>query len=225
MMRSVLSLALIFAGVSAFVPTTNPALHRFTRVERLSPLFLSTADFKNGLTIEFDGAPWKIIEFLHVKPGKGSAFVRSKLKNLLNGNTQEKTWRAGESMDAADVNTYEAQYTYDEGENYVFMNMETFEEARVPTAQAASESKYFKEGMELKLMEWNGKVIAVQVPATLELKVVETEPGVKGNTAQGVTKPATLETGAIINVPGFIDVDEVIKVNTEKDEYLGRVNN
>lgn len=215
----------LVAGATAFAPS-NGAFRLMTRqpkMQRLSPLFLSTADFKNGLTIEFGGAPWRVLEFLHVKPGKGSAFVRTKVKNLLNGNVNEKTWRAGESVDAASVTTEEMQYTYAEEENYVFMNMESFEEARIPISVVGDKKKYLSEGTEIKALLWNDKCIDCQLPTSMNIRVASTEPGIRGNTAQGVTKPATLETGAVIMVPGFICEGELVKVNTEKDEYTSRV--
>lgn len=144
------------------------------------------------------------VEFLHVKPGKGAAFVRSKLKNFLTGNTVERTWRAGESVELANVDKRESQFTYAEGEEYVFMDMSTYEETRIPKDE--SWAKYLKEGMDVSVLLWDGKVISVDLPNTVELEIVETDPGVKGNTAQGGSKPATLETGAVIQVCGHIFV-------------------
>lgn len=161
-------------------------------------------------------------EFLHVKPGKGAAFVRSKLKNFLTGNTVERTWRAGESVELANVDKKDSQFTYTDGEEYVFMDMSTYEETRIPKDDAWA--KYLKEGMDVSVLVWNDKVISVDLPNTVELEVVETDPGVKGNTAQGGSKPATLETGAVIQVPLFIQQGEKIKVDTRSDEYLSRAN-
>ncbi|CAG9465290.1 unnamed protein product [Pedinophyceae sp. YPF-701] len=177
-------------------------------------------DFKNGLSIEVDGNPFKITEFLHVKPGKGAAFVRSKLKSYLTGNTVERTFRAGETVTLADIERKDVQFTYVDGDTHVFMDMATFEEVRIPSGSWA---KWLKEGSEVTCVFWQGKSLSVDVPLTLELKVERTDPGVKGNTAQGGSKPATLETGAQINVPLFIEEGELIKVNTENNEYLGRV--
>jgi len=183
----------------------------------------NTNDFKIGLTIEFENSVWKVQEFLHVKPGKGSAFVRSKLKNLETGNVLEKTWKAGESFPDAQVDKEDMTYSYEDGADLVFMNMETFEEERIPKA-AIDKADFIKEEMGLQILKWQGKAIDVQVPKTVTLKVTETDPGAKGNTAQGrAEKPATLESGATINVPIFIEEGELIKVDTEDRKYLGRV--
>ena len=181
---------------------------------------VSSNDFKTGMSIEMDGQPYKVVEFLHVKPGKGAAFVRSKLKNFLTGNTVEKTWRAGETVELASVENNDSQFTYTDGADYVFMNMSTYEEVRIP--EDKSWSKYLKEGMDVQVLMWNGNVISVDLPNTVELEVVETDPGVKGNTAQGGSKPATLETGAVVQVPLFIQQGEKIKVDTRTDEYMSR---
>lgn len=159
---------------------------------------------------------------MHVKPGKGAAFVRSKLKNFITGNTVDRTWRAGESVEVANVDKKESQFTYADGDEYVFMDMSTYEETRVKYDEAWA--KYMKEGMEVSVLVWNGNVISVDVPNTVELAVTETDPGVKGNTAQGGSKPATLETGAVVQVPLFIQQGETIKVDTRTDTYLSRVN-
>lgn len=181
---------------------------------------VSTNDFKNGLTVEVDGVPYKVVEFLHVKPGKGAAFVRSKLKNLLTGNSNERTFRAGEQLSLADVMRRDGQFTYAEGDTYVFMDNDSYEETRLPKDDWA---KYLKEGTTCNLLFYNGKVISVEPPAFMDLLVTETPPGVKGNTASGGgTKPATLETGAVINVPLFIEVGELIKIDTRTDTYLSR---
>mmetsp|Transcript_12547 Transcript_12547/g.16087 ORF Transcript_12547/g.16087 Transcript_12547/m.16087 type:complete len:189 (-) Transcript_12547:88-654(-) len=182
----------------------------------------TTNDFKTGLTIEFDNSVWKVMEFLHVKPGKGSAFVRSKLKNLETGNTLEKTWKAGEAFADAQVDKDDMQYSYSDGDDMVFMNMETFEEERIPRSDI-DKAEFIKEEMSLTVLKWRGKAIDVQVPKTVSLKVIEAAPGAKGNTAGGRTeKPVTLETGAQIMVPMFIEEGEEIKVDTEDRKYLGR---
>ena len=184
----------------------------------------STADFKNGLTLEVDGSVWKITDFLHVKPGKGPAFVRSTLKNLETGKTLDKTWRAGESFQEAMIEKQECQYSYDDGDDMVFMNMETYEEERVPRSNV-DKADFIKEAADVSILRWQGKAIDVQIPKTVVLKVEQTEPGAKGNTAGGrVEKPATLEGGAVINVPIFIDIGEEIRVDTDDRKYLGRIN-
>ncbi|KAG2441551.1 hypothetical protein HXX76_003172 [Chlamydomonas incerta] len=183
---------------------------------------VSTNDFKNGLTVEIDQQPYKVIEFLHVKPGKGAAFVRSKLKNFLTGGVVEKTFRAGEQVNTADVQKREGQFTYLEAEEYVFMDTETYEETRLKKDDWAN---FLKEGTTVELLFYNGKVISVDVPQFMDLKVVATSPNVKGNTVSGGSKPATTETGAVVSVPLFINEGETIKVDTRTGQYLSRVNN
>jgi translation elongation factor P len=182
---------------------------------------ISVNDFKNGLTIEMDKAPWRVVEFLHVKPGKGAAFVRAKLKNVITGNTLDKTFRAGEKVEQASVEKSIKQFTYMEGDQYVFMDMTTYEETRL--AKDDSWAKYMKEGMEAGVLEWEGKVIGVDLPRTVPLKVERADPGVKGNTKDsGGSKPATLETGAVVTVPLFIQEGEVIIIDTVTGEYISR---
>ena len=185
---------------------------------------ISSNDFRTGTTIEIDGQVWRVVEFLHVKPGKGSAFVRTKLKSVQNGNVIEKTFRAGESVQQAILEKSNLQHTYVESGDYVFMNMTSFEETRLTSDQIGQGSKYLKEGMEVNVVSWNGKVLEVELPISVTLEVTETDPGVKGDTASGGTKPAILETGAQVMVPLFISVGEMIKVDTRNDSYLGREN-
>lgn len=210
----------------AFAPLTNSWSRVEARSYRLTPLGLSTADFKNGLTILDDNKqPVKIMEFLHVKPGKGSAFVRTKLKNLITGNTNEKTWRAGESVEIADVQKEDVQYSYQEGDEFVFMDTNTFETMNVPSSAMGNAANYMTEGLELTVIKFDNKVIDVQIPNSMVLEVTQTDTGLKGNTAKGGgTKPATLETGLELLVPLFIDTGEKIKVNTEDNSYVGRSN-
>ena len=185
---------------------------------------ISSNEFRTGTSIEIDGQVWRVVEFLHVKPGKGSAFVRTKLKSVQNGNVIEKTFRAGESVQQAILEKSNLQHTYVESGDYVFMNMTSFEETRLTTDQIGQSSKYLKEGMEVNVVSWNGKVLEVELPISVTLKVTETDPGVKGDTASGGTKPAILETGAQVMVPLFISVGEMIRVDTRNDSYLGREN-
>ena len=185
---------------------------------------ISSNDFRTGTTIEIDGQVWRVVEFLHVKPGKGSAFVRTKLKSVQNGNVVEKTFRAGESVQQAILEKSNLQHTYIEGGDFVFMNMTSFEETRLSAEQIGKGSKYLKEGMEVTVVFYNNKVLEVELPISITLKVTETDPGVKGDTASGGTKPAILETGAQVMVPLFISVGEKIKVDTRNDSYLGREN-
>ena len=185
---------------------------------------ISSNDFRTGTTIELDGQVWRVVEFLHVKPGKGSAFVRTKLKSVQSGNVVEKTFRAGESVQQAILEKSNLQHTYVESGDYVFMDMISFEETRLTSEQIGKGSKYLKEGMEVNVIFHNGKVLEVELPISITLKVTETDPGVKGDTASGGTKPAILETGAQVMVPLFISVGEMIKIDTRNDTYLGREN-
>ena len=185
---------------------------------------ISSNDFRTGTTIELDGQVWRVVEFLHVKPGKGSAFVRTKLKSVQSGNVVEKTFRAGESVQQAILEKSNLQHTYVESGDYVFMDMISFEETRLSSEQIGKGAKYLKEGMEVNVIFYNGKVLEVELPISITLKVTETDPGVKGDTASGGTKPAILETGAQVMVPLFISVGEMIKVDTRNDSYLGREN-
>ena len=185
---------------------------------------ISSNDFRTGTTIELDGQVWRVVEFLHVKPGKGSAFVRTKLKSVQTGNVVEKTFRAGESVQQAILEKSNLQHTYVESGDFVFMDMTSFEETRLSAEQIGRGAKYLKEGMEVNVIFYNNKVLEVELPISITLKVTETDPGVKGDTASGGTKPAILETGAQVMVPLFISVGEMIKVDTRNDSYLGREN-
>jgi len=183
---------------------------------------ISSNDFRTGVTIVLDGSVWRVVEFLHVKPGKGSAFVRTKLKSAQTGNVMERTFRAGESLPQAILEKSVMQHTYKDGEDFVFMDMETYEEGRLTTKEIGSACKYVKEGMEVNVVRWDTQVIGVELPNSVVLEVTETDPGVKGDTATGGTKPATVETGAMVMVPLFITVGERIKIDTRTDTYLGR---
>lgn len=183
---------------------------------------ISSNDFRTGVSIELDGSVWKVVEFLHVKPGKGSAFVRTKLKNVQSGNTVEKTFRAGETVPQANLEKKVMQHTYRDGEDLVFMDMETFEEVRMSEDQVGDRVKYLKEEMEVNVVRWNEQILEVELPTSVVLEVTETDPGVKGDTATGGTKPAIVETGAQVMVPLFISIGEKIKVDTRNDSYLGR---
>ncbi|MEW5304416.1 MAG: hypothetical protein WDW38_011192 [Sanguina aurantia] len=172
------------------------------------------------MTVEVDQQPYKVMEFLHVKPGKGAAFVRSRLKNQLTGNTVEKTFRAGEQLSLADIRRRETTFSYVEGDDYVFMDTESFEETRLKRDDWAD---FLKEGSAATLMFYNGKVISVDPPQFVELKVMDTTANIKGNTASGGgSKPATMETGAVVQVPLFINIGEVLKIDTRTREYLSR---
>ncbi|BAZ38332.1 translation elongation factor P [Calothrix sp. NIES-4101] len=183
---------------------------------------ISSNDFRPGVSIVLDGSVWRVIEFLHVKPGKGAAFVRTKLKNVQTGNTVEKTFRAGETVPQANLEKSVMQHTYKEGDEYVFMDMESYEEGRLSAAQIGDKVKYLKEGMEANVIRWGEQVLEVELPNSVVLEVTETDPGVKGDTATGGSKPAKLETGATVMVPLFITQGERIRIDTRDDKYMGR---
>ena len=184
---------------------------------------ISTNEFKTGMTIELDGNVWTIVEFLHVKPGKGSAFVRSKLKNVETGNVMEKTFRAGEKLPKAIIDKREMQYLYSSGVNeYVFMDNETYDQITISSEQLGGGTKYLKENMNIMVLKYNEKIIGIDIPNFVELEVTDTPPGEKGDTASGGTKPATLETGAVVQVPFFIKVGNKIRVDTRTNSYLDR---
>ena len=217
-----LSLLLSFFSVTAFLPSSPSSL--ITPFRPCSRLYLSSNDIKNGMNIEVDGAPMRVLEFLHVKPGKGAAFVRSKLKNLLTGGNVDKTFRAGEPLDAADVIKAEFQYSYSDGDNHYVMDMESFEVEGVPL-KVVTNAEFLVEGMMVNVIKWNNKAIDVELPGNYNFVVEYTEDGEKGNTAQGGgSKPATLDCGATVMVPLFIKQGETVKVDLKEKKYLSRVN-
>ena len=183
---------------------------------------ISSNDFRTGTSIEIDGSVWRVVEFLHVKPGKGAAFVRTKLKNVQSGSVVDRTFRAGETLPQAILEKSVMQYTYRDGEQYVFMNMETYDETQLSAQQIGTQVKYLKEEMEVTVLQWNDQVLEVDLPNSVVLEVTETDPGVKGDTATGGTKPAIVETGAQAMVPLFISIGEKFKIDTRNDSYLGR---
>jgi elongation factor P len=183
---------------------------------------ISSNDFRPGVSIELDGSVWRVVESLHVKPGKGAAFVRTKLKNVQTGNVVERTFRAAESVPQANLEKRVMQHTYKEGERFVFMDMESYEESALDAKQIGDRVKYLKEGMDVNIVRWGEQVLEVELPNSVILEITETDPGVKGDTATGGTKPAILETGAQVMVPLFITVGERIKIDTRTDSYLGR---
>ena len=184
---------------------------------------ISTSDFKNGLTIEYEGNVYQIMDFQHVKPGKGGAFVRSTLKNLQNGKTVDKTWRAGDKLDSALVERSNVDFLYRSGDDLVFMNMEDFEQMTLPAAQVGDAVQFLKENTTVQLTQWKGKLLGVELPQTLEYIVTQTDPGIRGDTAQGGSKPATLESGAVVTVPLFVNEGEKIRVDTRSGQYIERV--
>lgn len=184
---------------------------------------ISVNDLKTGLTLELDNGLWSVVDFLHVKPGKGAAFVRTKLKNVESGNVIDKTFRAGEKVAKAMLDRREMQYLYKEGKDFVMMDMETYDQLHITDAQIGGSIKYLKENMIIQVLLHDTRIIGVDIPAHVELEVVDTPPSEKGNTSQGGTKPATLETGAVVNVPFFVANGDKIRVDTRTNEYLDRV--
>ncbi|CAI9758852.1 unnamed protein product [Fraxinus pennsylvanica] len=190
---------------------------------RLSRIYaFSSNDIKVGSNIEVEGTPWRVIEFLHVKPGKGAAYVRTTLRNYLTGNQVDKTFRAGSKIEEADIFKETKQYTYKDSSQYVFMDLSSFEEFRLNEKDVGDKSKWLKEGMDCNLLFWKGKVIDFELPITVKLTVVEVDPGVKGDTAQGGSKPATVDTGAVVTVPLFIERGQEIMVDTRTGQYMSR---
>ena len=183
---------------------------------------ISAGDFKNGLTFEMDGNVMQVIEFQHVKPGKGAAFVRAKLKNVISGATLEQTFNPTAKFAAAVVERKDMQYSYSDGDLYYFMDMETYEQIPINGSLLGDNFKFVKENMMCKIISYKGNVFAVEPPMFVELEVTDTEPGFKGDTATNTTKPATLETGAVIRVPLFVDTGTVIRIDTRTGEYLER---
>ena len=184
---------------------------------------ITAGDFKNGITIEYDGNICQIVEFQHVKPGKGAAFVRTKLKNIKNGGVTETSFRPTEKFPAARIDRKDMQYLYNDGELYNFMDVETYDQVALTADQIGDALKFVKENEMCKVCSHNGKVFAVEPPINVELQITETEPGFKGDTATGATKPATVETGAVVYVPLFVENGETIKIDTRTGEYLSRV--
>lgn len=185
---------------------------------------ISVNDFKNGLTILVDGELWRVVEFQHVKPGKGSAFVRSKLKNLRSGAVQEKTFRATEKVEPAEINTKQMQYLYQDGDNYVFMDTSTYEQLELPGSEIKNELNYLKENMMVSIIMYGSETLGIDLPNTVDLKVTQTEPTIKGNTANGGSKPATMETGLVVQVPFFITDGDMLTINTTDGTYISRAN-
>ncbi|WP_088104715.1 elongation factor P [Halalkalibacter urbisdiaboli] len=183
---------------------------------------ISVNDFKTGLTIEVDNGIWQVMDFQHVKPGKGAAFVRSKLRNLRTGSVQEKTFRAGEKVAKAHIENRRMAYLYESGGMHTFMDNETFDQLELSTDQIKHELQFLKENMVVQIMTYQGETLGVEVPNTVELEVTETEPGIKGDTASGGTKPATLETGFTVQVPFFINQGDVLIIDTRSGDYVSR---
>lgn len=184
---------------------------------------ISAGDFRNGITLEIEGNVYQIMEFQHVKPGKGAAFVRTKLKNIINGGVVEKTFRPTEKFPAARIDRVDMQYLYSDGDLFHFMNTETYDQIALNAEDIGTALKFVKENEMCKVCSYNGNVFAVEPPLFVELEITDTEPGFKGDTATGATKPAVVETGATVYVPLFVEQGDKIKIDTRSGEYLSRV--
>ena len=184
---------------------------------------ISAGEFRNGVTFEFEGNVYQVVEFQHVKPGKGAAFVRTKLKNVISGAVVEKTFRPTEKMPKAHIERKNMAYSYNDGDLFYFMDNETFDMMPLSKDQLGDALKFVTENMNVTILSYKGSVFGVEPPTFVELKVTDTEPGFKGDTSTGATKPATLETGATINVPLFVDQDDTIRVDPRTGEYMERV--
>ena len=182
----------------------------------------STTDFRRGLKIELDGTPYEIVEFQHFKPGKGGAMVRTKLRNILTGRLVDNTFRSGEKVERPNLESRDMRFLYHEGEQLVFMDMTTYDQMHMDAEATDGKANYLKDGQECRVLLYNGEPIDIEIPLSLVLKVVKTEPGAKGDTVSNVTKPATLETGVVVQVPIFINEGDMIKVDTRSGDYLGR---
>ena len=185
---------------------------------------IDTSQFRNGLKVELDGAPFVMVYFQHVKPGKGGAFVRTKVKNLLNGKVLERTFRSGEKIQEADVEERTMQYLYHDGENLVFMDAESYDQIPFSDDVVGDAKLFLKENTQVEVLFWRGKPINIELPSFVELEVTKSDPGLKGDTSSGATKPATLETGATIQVPLFINEGEILRIDTRTGEYSERAN-
>ncbi|WP_347862770.1 elongation factor P [Salimicrobium sp. PL1-032A] len=183
---------------------------------------ISVNDLKTGLTIEVDDGIWSVIDFQHVKPGKGAAFVRTKLRNLRNGNIQEKTFRGGEKVNRAHIENRKMQYLFASGDMHTFMDTQTYDQVAISEEHIGEKLNYLKENMEVSIQSYQEETIGVDLPKNVELEVTETEPGVKGDTASGGTKPATLETGLTVQVPFFVNIGDRLLISTDEGKYVSR---
>jgi elongation factor P len=183
---------------------------------------ITSNDFRPGVTIEIENQVWQVVEFQHVKPGKGAAFVRAKIKNMETGAVVERTWNAGEKVQEGRVDRRQMQYLNANDGVYCFMDNETYEQIELPKEQLGTAVNFLKEEMNVSMMMFRGKVIGIDLPAAVELRVVETDPGIRGDTATGGSKPATLETGYVVKVPLFINEGEVLQIDTRTGQYIGR---
>lgn len=184
----------------------------------------TTNDLKNGMTLNLDGQLWTVVEFQHVKPGKGPAFVRTKMKHVLSGKVVEKTFNAGLKVEVASVDKRDMTYLYKDGDSFVFMDKENFDQMYIPEATVGDAAKYMLENVQAIVAVHEGEPLYVELPASVELRITYTEPGLQGDRSNAGTKPATLETGATVNVPLFINQDELVRIDTRDGSYLGRAN-
>ena len=185
---------------------------------------VDTSQFRNGLKIELDGNPFVITYFQHVKPGKGGAFVRTKVRNLLNGKVLERTFRSGERCEEPDIREDRMQYLYREGDDLVFMNTTSYEQVPIPAAVVGDSVNFLQENAEVEVLFWKGEPVNIEIPSFVEAEVVRSDPGLKGDSSSGASKPATISTGATVSVPLFIKEGDVIRVDTRTREYVERVN-
>ena len=185
---------------------------------------MDTSDIRKGVKMMVDGKPFVVVDFQFVKPGKGQAFTRVKIKSLVDGAVLERTWRSGEKLEKADVEDRQMQFIYPEGENFVFMDAASGEQITVPGEKMEDEAQWLSDGMSVDVTLWNGQPIGIAIPASVVLQITSSEPGVKGDTASGATKPATLSTGATVNVPLFVNEGEWVRVDTREGRYVERVN-
>jgi elongation factor P len=183
---------------------------------------ISTNEFKTNLTVTIDGDAWQVVEFQHVKPGKGAAFVRAKMRNLCTGSVVERTFNAGERLPEAHIDRRDMQYLYLDGEKYVFMDNENYEQMELDKTQLGNGVNFLKENMEVKVIIYEGRVLGVELPNTVELTVVKTDPGIRGDTATGGSKPATMDTGYVVKVPLFINEGDVLQIDTRSGDYISR---
>jgi elongation factor P len=185
---------------------------------------MQTTDIRKGLKIQIDGVPYHVVEHQFVKPGKGQSFTRCRVKNLVNGNVIERTWKSGEGVELADVESHKMTYSWMEADTYVFMDTSTGDQIHVEKDKLGDESRFLTEGLDCEVTLFNGNAIGVELPASVVMQITSSEPGIKGDTASGATKPATIASGATVNVPLFIKEGEWIKVDTSTGQYLERVN-
>jgi elongation factor P len=183
---------------------------------------ISTNEFKTNLTVTIDGDAWQVVEFQHVKPGKGAAFVRAKMRNLCTGSVVERTFNAGERLPEARIDRRAMQYLYQDGDKYVFMDNENYEQMELNKEQLGIGINFLKENMEVKVVIYEGRILGVELPNTVELTVVKTDPGIRGDTATGGSKPATLDTGYVVKVPLFINEGDVLRIDTRSGDYIER---